>query len=127
MFAVDTSSLVAFFHDEAGRDVEAVAVALEESCAVFSPVVLTELLSDHKLSREVVSLVKSLPILEIKAGYWERAGLLRAKILKKGLKAKLADTLIAQNCIDHGLALITRDEDFRAYAKYAELRLVVGS
>jgi predicted nucleic acid-binding protein len=36
--------------------------------------------------------------------------------LAKGLKARLADTLIAQSCLDHGVPLITHDTDFRHFA-----------
>jgi predicted nucleic acid-binding protein len=56
-------------------------------------------------------------------GFWERTGLLRSKILKRGLRGRLADTLIAQSCIDHGVPLLTRDRDFRHFAKYGALRL----
>jgi predicted nucleic acid-binding protein len=41
----------------------------------------------------------------------------------KRLKAKVADTLIAQSCIDHDVALITRDGDFRHFAKHCGLKL----
>ena len=61
-------------------------------------------------------LLKDLPLLEITEGYWERAGALRARILSQKLKAKLADTLIAQSCLDHDVALVTRDGDFRHFA-----------
>ena len=39
------------------------------------------------------------------------------------VKAGLADSLIAQSCLDHDLALITRDRDFRHFARHAGLRL----
>jgi predicted nucleic acid-binding protein len=39
------------------------------------------------------------------------------------LRARLPDALIAQSCIDHDVALITRDRDFRYFAKYCGLRL----
>ncbi len=64
-----------------------------------------------------------IPILDIKQGYWQRAGNTRAKLLNKGLKARLADTLIAQSCIDHRIPLITRDDDFRHFVKHCELKL----
>jgi predicted nucleic acid-binding protein len=35
--------------------------------------------------------------------------------------ARLADALIAQLCLDHGVHLITRDRDFRAFAEAAGL------
>jgi predicted nucleic acid-binding protein len=32
---------------------------------------------------------------------------------KRGRKARIVDALIAPSCLDHGLALITRDRDCR--------------
>jgi len=40
-------------------------------------------------------------------------------------KARLGDALIAQSCIDRKIPLLTRDEDFRAFAEAAELKLVL--
>ena len=62
--------------------------------------------------------------MEIQPGYWERAGKLRALLIAKRLKPRLADTLIAQICIDNDIPLITRDKDFRHFAKHAGLRLL---
>jgi hypothetical protein len=39
------------------------------------------------------------------------------------LKARLPDALIAQSCIDHDVALITRDVDFQKYADHCGLKL----
>jgi predicted nucleic acid-binding protein len=64
-----------------------------------------------------------LPLLEISEGYWERAGRLRATVLARGLRARLADTLIAASCIDHGVTLVTRDPDFRHFSKLGGLAL----
>ncbi|PJB33579.1 MAG: hypothetical protein CO107_15405, partial [Deltaproteobacteria bacterium CG_4_9_14_3_um_filter_51_14] len=60
----------------------------------------------------------------LEEGIWERAGALRAKILAHGLKSRLADALIAQVCIDHRCPLITRDRDFRHYARWGGLQLI---
>jgi hypothetical protein len=124
MIALDTSSLVAFLRGEAGHDVEAIDRALELHQAVLPPPVLTELLSTPQLDRTLSRLIRALPMLESDAGYWERAGLLRAKLIAKRLRARLADSLIAQSCIDHQVPLITRDADFRHFAKHAGLALV---
>ena len=56
-------------------------------------------------------------MLEISAGYWERAGALRAKVIGRGSKARLADALIAQSCIDHRAPLVTADRNFRHFTK----------
>ena len=91
------------------------------------PVVLTELLSDPKFPSDVAETISEVPLIEIASGYWQRAGALRAKVLVKRRKARLGDTLIAQNCIDHGISLITRDRDFRAFAEAANLNVVFGT
>lgn len=85
---------------------------------------LTELLSDPELPRRVAGLLDELPVLEIENGYWRRAGLLRGRVLAARHKARLADTLIAQSCLDHDVPLITRGADFRNFAKRSGLRLL---
>jgi predicted nucleic acid-binding protein len=87
-------------------------------------VVLTELLSDPAVTIPVKDLFLQLPVLEITEGYWQRAGLLRARLLARGRRARLADSLIAQSCLDHDLALVTRDSDFRHFVRLAGMRIV---
>jgi predicted nucleic acid-binding protein len=123
VIALDTSSAIAFLSGERGRDVTAVEEALRFRQGVFPPVVVTELLSDPVVRAEIGALIRGVPRLEILDGYWERAGQLRARLLRKGLKAHIADTLIAQSCIDHKVALVTRDRDFRNFANHAGLSL----
>jgi predicted nucleic acid-binding protein len=124
VIAIDTSSLVAYLGGAAGDDVEVVATALEHHQAILPPVVLTEILSDPKLSSEVRVALLDLPLLELTAGYWERAGLLRSGILSKRRKARVADALIAQSCLDASVPLVTRDSDFRHFAQMAGLHLL---
>ena len=109
MIAADSSSFIAHLSGAEGEDVDILDRALSDRLVVLPPVVLFELLSDPKLSSPVSELLKLLPVLETDEGYWERAGALRAKALSKGRKARLADTLIAQSCLDHGIPLIVRD------------------
>jgi predicted nucleic acid-binding protein len=124
VIAVDTSSLIAYLSGERGADVEATALALEHRQAALPPVVLTEIVSDPALSPDVKALLAELPMLDLLEGYWERAGLLRARILAQGRKARLADALITQSCLDHDVELVTRDRDFIAFARVAGLRLL---
>jgi len=88
------------------------------------PVVLTELLSAAKLSSDVARTLSAVPLVQIETDDWQRAGMLRAKVLAKRRKARLGDALIAQSCIDRGVSLLTRDRDFRAFAEAAGLALV---
>jgi len=123
LIALDTSSLVHYLAGSTGRDVETTDIALAESQACLPPVVLSEVLSDPKLPRKVEKLLLQVPMLEPGSGFWERAGRLRARIIGAGHKAKLADTLIAQSCLDHEVPLVTRDDDFRHFVP-AGLRLL---
>jgi predicted nucleic acid-binding protein len=91
----------------------------------MSPVVLAELLSDPLRSLRARQALLDIPALELNSGFWERAGLTRAILVKRRIKPKLADSLIAQICIDHDLPLHSRDADFRPFAKYAGLQLVL--
>jgi len=93
----------------------------------MAPVVLTELLSDPKLPSGVAELLSQVPLIEVEPGYWQRAGVLRAKVLARRRRARLGDALIAQTCVDKGVPLISRDRDFRAFAEAAELDLVLGT
>jgi predicted nucleic acid-binding protein len=56
-------------------------------------------------------------------GYWERAGLLRARILARKRRARLADTLIAQSCLGHDVELVARDPNFASFAEFGGLKL----
>ena len=123
MIAADTSSLVAYFAGEAGSDIEQLAGALNTGQLALPPVVLTEILSDPSGAARVEPALRNLHVLEITEGYWMRAGHARQVLARRGAKAKVADALIAQSCIDHDIALITRDRDFRHFAEYCGLRL----
>jgi predicted nucleic acid-binding protein len=123
MLCIDTSSLIAFLEGSSGVDVDLVDQAFSDEIGVVAPVTLSEILSDPKLLPDVRDTILQLPTLSILEGYWERAGLLRAKVLGKNRKAKLADTLIAQSCLDHSATLVTRDNDFNIFKQVAGLKI----
>jgi len=123
MTAVDSSTLIAFIQGDGGADVDALVLALRSSRAVLPPVVLTEILCQPGLPGKHRQVITALPLLELSEGYWERAANTRAIILGQKLRARLADTLIAQACIDNDVALITRDRDFRHFAEHCGLTL----
>ncbi len=121
MIAADTSVLVAYLKGQPGgtrldRPVETLEV-------VIAPVVLTEMLSSPRLTAHELAVISGIPLIPLNDGYWERAGRLRAALMRKGLKASIADTLIAQSCIDHEVPLITLDQDFRHFAQIGGLIL----
>jgi predicted nucleic acid-binding protein len=124
VIAADTSSMIAFLQGDDGDDVDLVQSALDHQQLALPPVVLTELLSDPALPRPVRSLLGGLPLLQVEPGYWERAGALRASVLKQKKKARVADSLIAQSCLDQSTPLVTRDRDFRHFAAAVGLPLL---
>ena len=124
MIAADTSSMIAFLEGEDGDDVELIQAALDHRQLALPPVVLSELLSDPALPRAVRFRLTALPILNVEPGFWERAGVLRAAVLKQKKKARVADALIAQSCLDQSSPLVTRDRDFRHFAAAANLPLL---
>jgi predicted nucleic acid-binding protein len=126
VIVADTSTWIAFLEGGLGEDVLLLDKALEDRQVLMLPVVLTELLSDPKLPPRVAATLAELPLVDIEPGYWERAGVLRAKVLARRRKARLGDALIAQNCIDRGISLLTRDRDFRVFAASASLDLILG-
>ena len=115
MIAIDTSSLRRWSRNEDGVDVSRVDAAILRGLAALPPIVLSEALSSPAVEAGFVAFVLTLPLLNIKEGYWKRAGDLRRNVLSDGYKAKLADVLIAQACIDRDVALITHDADFRHF------------
>lgn len=125
MIAADTSTWVAFLQGDAGEDARLLDKALEDRQLVMVPVVLTELLSDPGLPSGIAETLCEVPLVEIELGYWQRAGVLRSKVLARRRKARLGDALIAQNCVDRGLPLLTRDRDFRAFVEAAGLQLLL--
>jgi predicted nucleic acid-binding protein len=120
--AADTSALIDFSKGIPSRAATVFEKCLEEGALVLPEPVLFEVLSGPSITKEVEAIFLSLPRLLAVAGYWERAALMRRKILKKKLRARAMDCLVAQICIDHQVALITGDEDFKRFVPFA-LRL----
>lgn len=124
MIAVDSSSLIRYFNGVDAPDTQLVDIALADRRLMLPPVVLTEVLSDPKLPVELESALGGIPLLELGDGYWTRRGELRRRVLSRGLKARLADTLIAAACIDHDLPLVNHDSDYRHFARVGGLKLL---
>jgi predicted nucleic acid-binding protein len=123
LIAVDTSAFARYLAGFEDRTTEAVLNALRFKGAALPPIVVAELLSNPALPESTRLDVIQLPRLPIRERYWENAGELRAHLVRDGLKAKLADCLIAQSCIDNDAPLITYDRDFRHFER-AGLRVI---
>jgi predicted nucleic acid-binding protein len=125
MIAADTSTWIAFLQGDNGEDTQLLDRALEDRQVLMVPAVLTEMLSDPKMPPEVAQTLAQLPLIEMEPGYWQRAGALRARVMSKRRNARLGDALIAQSCMDRGIALLTRDRDFLAFAAAQDLDIVL--
>ena len=116
--ALDSSSLIRHLNGRTGADTEALKAALDAGTAVLPPLVVTEVLSLPGVSQEVTRLLGIVPQLDVLPEYWERAGRLRAAVIADGRRARTADALIAQSCIDHNVPLISADADFRHFVAH---------
>ena len=124
-FAADSSILIAYFNGEKAPDIDLVIHTASEGKLFLPPVVVIEMLSTPNYHR-VWSYLEGMPVLPITDGYWERTAQLRRILISKKLKSHLADALICQSCLDANVSLITRDKDFRHYAKLAGLKLAIN-
>jgi len=123
-FAVDTNIWIALLNNEDTNDIQILIKAISESMVYMPPVVFSEVVSDPKLPKKGLDILKEASFMKLHDGYWERSGLLRALLIKKKCKPQLADTLIAQSCIDYDVPLLTRDKGFDKFKKHAGLKLV---
>jgi predicted nucleic acid-binding protein len=122
LIATDTSSLVAYLSGDSGDDVASIDAAIASGDLRLPPPVLAELLSKPDQS-QIETLLSEIPLMEIAPGFWDRAGRTRRALRLRGLKAALADVLIAQCCIDADAPLIARDRDYRHFARWCGLKL----
>ena len=97
---------------------------IESHSAEMMPVVLSELLSQPGLPEEVERFLTGVPMVRLEDGFWRRAGKLRASLFERGMRPRLADTLIAQTCLDRKASLLTRDRGFERFSEHAGLRLM---
>lgn len=118
MIALDTSAFARLLDGISDSASEAARAALSARIAKLPPVVLTELLSNPNITSAAIAYVSSVPLIPILDGYWERAALLRAELIRRSWKAQIPDCLIAQSCLDHDFPLITYDVDFRHFVRF---------
>jgi hypothetical protein len=125
MTAVDTNVWIAFAAGIENPQTTYLTGLLNLGEVCIPGVVVSELLSDPHVPAGLRRAIGMTPQLDVTPGFWERAGQLRARLRKRGLRPKLPDTLIAQTCLDHDLILLTLDRDFRPFARHEGLLLAV--
>jgi predicted nucleic acid-binding protein len=123
LIAADSSVIVDLLEGRVTPQRATLEALLSEARAVLAPATIAEILSDPTGGRQAEAILSQFILLPITDGYWERAGLLRAKLRRAKRKAALGYALIAQSCIDADVALLTSDSDFEAFAKIGGLKL----
>ncbi len=117
MIAADTSAWLDFSKGLESHRSRRLEASLTQGTLVMPLPVLFEVLSGPGITREASALILQLPVLELKAGFWQRAADTRRALLRQRFKARAMDCLIAQSCIDHGVALIASDQDYRHFLR----------
>jgi predicted nucleic acid-binding protein len=123
VLTVDTSVWVDFFRGDPLPDLE---YALEQGLVVLPPLVCAELLSTPLPARrraELASMLQDLPLHPTPFEHWADVGMLRAQLLRAGLRVSTPDAHIAQCAIDTGGALWSRDKIFRHVGQHCSLHL----
>jgi len=125
LIAADASSLIAFFEGEVAKDTDAIAAAFDSLELALPPPALVELIGKSPESAAYDEIADKATLLPLREGFWQRARTSRSLLLSMGLKARAVDSLIAQCCIDADAPLITRDTDFRHFARWCGLKLAI--
>lgn len=120
---VDSSVWIDFL---SGQEIPAVRTAIAEARVVLSPLVIAELLSGEKLSRQramIGELLQEYPHHATPLAHWIDVGNLRRVLRARGVNATVPDAHVAQCALDLDATLLTRDEIFARIARHTPLRL----
>ncbi len=124
VIVVDTSSWISYFKGKENKDIDK---ALEEGRCYLSPIVLAELLS-AKLKEEqqktLTEFLKELPLCDNSFGHWQRVGLLRSNLARRGISVSTPDSHVAQCVLDLDGYLISEDKIFQKLAKVIKINLI---
>lgn len=125
MIAVDTSTFIDWLRKIDSPQTAAMDLAMDDNALFLPPPVEAELLSFPGDQPGLADVIEDLPRLVLTDGFWSRLGATRRTLLRHRLKARMADAMIAQLCLDHGATLIASDTDFRHFADHCGLKLAV--
>ncbi len=122
---VDTSVWIDYF---AGQEIPHLDHALKQGMVMLPPVVVAELVSGARRSREravLIEFLKELPLCNAGRDHWIRVGELRRYCREKGVTLSTPDAHVAQCALDADALLFSRDAIFRDAARHTRLRLAV--
>jgi predicted nucleic acid-binding protein len=123
VIAADSSSLIAYLEGDSGADIDLIGQAMASDELALAPPVVTELRSGTIPNQGLDRFLARTPRLAMDDGLWDRAGRNRRLLIEKGVKARFADAIIAQCCIDADVPLIARDRDYRHFERWCGLKL----
>jgi predicted nucleic acid-binding protein len=115
MILVDTSAWIDFFRGS-GPLCQRVDDLLEANEVALCGPVIAELrrgLRSQAERKKVLPLLTGCRLLAQPAELWEDAGDLGYLLARKGIAVKTLDLLITTYALDHGVALLSGDADFR--------------
>jgi predicted nucleic acid-binding protein len=120
---VDSSVWIDYFR--AGRYAKELESLLDDGRVVINDLILAELVPVLHVKRKprLIDLLGELQREPMQPD-WDEVIRLQITCLRDGLNGiGIPDLLIAQNAMQHGLQLMTRDGHFRQLARYAPLKL----
>jgi predicted nucleic acid-binding protein len=123
VIAADSSSLIAYLEGDEGDDISIIERAISNGELAFPPPVVTELRAGAAPNDQLNLLLAETVRLPVEVGLWDRVGMHRRLLIEKGLKARFADAVVAQCCIDADVPLIARDRDYRHFERWCGLKL----
>jgi predicted nucleic acid-binding protein len=120
---IDSSAWIEYF--KGNEECSFIRELIYNNALCTNDIILTEILPSiiHKKENKLVDLLNSLrkKILLID---WQEIQNIQILNLKKGNNnIGISDIIIAQNCIQNDLKIITRDKHFKAMAKYIPLKI----
>ena len=119
---VDSSAWIEYFKN---RDFLFIDTLLDENQICTNDVVLAELLPSimHKKEYHLARLLGAIKKYEMAINWNEIRNFQRENLKHGNHTVPLADLLIAQNCMQNGMEILTADRHFEAVSKYLPLRM----
>ena len=124
-YFIDTSVWIPYFRDDGAEYDDFIDALIDENRVHINGTVLAELLTGARSPAEIDRLSLALAGLKFvpsNRSSFESAGRSGFALKKKGISIPLSDTIIAMDCIDHGLVLIESDRHYAAIAVHLPLK-----
>lgn len=110
----DTSVIISFLRGK-NKISDNLLILLQKNQVVTTGIIIAELLQGIKNTKEenrIITLISSLPTLEITTDIWLTTGKLSLSLRKKGINIPLTDVAIASLAIENNLQIFTIDKHF---------------